>query len=418
METMRSLAALFLSLALTLPAHANSGQARSPQPSETPPTIGDRSPALDIEELLNAPADASPTLEALRGNIVVLEFWATWCAPCIAEIPRLNALREAFRDRGVVFISVTQESREIVERFQRTTKTPIDGWIGLDRDGSLSEAFGIRLLPQTVVLDGYGRIAAITAPSHLTPERIEAFLSGHRDAVAPGTRADRTAEDPRNLFAEIQDAPDFHIEIRSRPPAALDKPRMEMSNNYAFFDAYSAEDMLARALGTGTRYLAFDGYNPPNRRYDIVFRRAAGFRPSDHDHLDEVILDTLGVIARTETREFDGFRLVQIEGGHTLSPAPEEFGAVSIGKMLEAPRGRTASIASWCDRITGKPVEDGTGVSDEWFSISIGPVEDGDVGSLRQALREQAGLDLVPARVERTVHVVSPREDVMVLPPH
>ncbi len=379
------------------------------------PQPGDPSPPLGIDIVLNAPEGAEATLEALRGKVVVLEFWATWCAPCIGEIPRLNALREAFRDRAVVFISVTQESGEIVEDFQRSAETPIDGWIGLDRDGSLQEAYGIRAIPRTVVLDGYGRIAAITVPHRLTAETMEAYLSGHRDTIVSGLRADRAAEDPRNMFAEVEDAPDFHIEIRSRPPVALDEARMEMANNYAFFDAYTAEDMLSRALRTGKRYLVFDGYDPPELRYDMTFRRAKGFRPSDHERLGEVILDTLGVAARAEARVFDGFRLVQADGGHTMSPAPKKFGAVRIDKVLEAPRGRTASIAGWCDRIVGRPVDDETGLSDQWLSIRIGPVEDGDLDGLRRALREQAGLELVPAKVTRTVMVVSPREDDMVL---
>src|SRR4051794_18336148 len=94
-------------------------------------------PPLSVEQLLNAPDGASAEWSRLKGKIVVVEFWATWCAPCIASIPHLNELAERFKDKEVVFISLTDEPRTTVEPFLK--RKPIKGWVALDTDHQASE---------------------------------------------------------------------------------------------------------------------------------------------------------------------------------------------------------------------------------------------------------------------------------------
>ena len=72
------------------------------------------------------------SLRAFQGKAVVLDFWATWCGPCIAAIPHWNQLATQFRGKPVVFVSVTDENRETIERF--LTKKPIEGIVGLSTD--------------------------------------------------------------------------------------------------------------------------------------------------------------------------------------------------------------------------------------------------------------------------------------------
>ncbi len=138
--------------------------------------VGAQAPPLGIEELRNAPEGASATWDHLHGKVVVLEFWATWCGPCVAEIPHLNALVAEFAGKDVVFLSITDEEPAIVERFVK--HKPMMGWQGFDRDGSAFEAYQIHGIPVTVVVARDGKVAHVTHPGDLTAATIRALLDG------------------------------------------------------------------------------------------------------------------------------------------------------------------------------------------------------------------------------------------------
>jgi thiol-disulfide isomerase/thioredoxin len=118
----------------------------------------------------------------LKGKVVVLEFWATWCGPCIAAIPHLNELADRFKDKPVQFIAITAEDEQVAGPFLK--KKPIHAWVGLDTDKLMSKAYGIEAIPHTVVVDREGKIAAVTHPTMLTEQHLEDVLAGKKLALA------------------------------------------------------------------------------------------------------------------------------------------------------------------------------------------------------------------------------------------
>ncbi|MBI5238918.1 MAG: TlpA family protein disulfide reductase [Elusimicrobia bacterium] len=125
-------------------------------------------------KLLQAPQAELDGWAALRGKLVVLEFWATWCDACLEAQPHLNDLAERFQGRPVQFISISSDPEKEVRAFLK--KHRISGWVGLDESGAAFEAFRVRGLPYTVVLDPSGNILGETYPDQLTAERLEAML--------------------------------------------------------------------------------------------------------------------------------------------------------------------------------------------------------------------------------------------------
>src|SRR5206468_9176367 len=95
-------------------------------------------------------------------KVVVLEFWGTWCGPCVAAIPHLNDLAERFRNRPVQFISITDEEDWRVRDFLKLK--PMSSWIGLDPERAIFTAFGVNPLPKTFVINQQHLIAAVTTP--------------------------------------------------------------------------------------------------------------------------------------------------------------------------------------------------------------------------------------------------------------
>ena len=101
------------------------------------------------------------SLLAYRGQVVVLNFWASWCDPCKAEAPMLESVqRELLAHRatvlGVTDLDLAPDSRSFVARYGLTYPNL------RDVDGNLSHAYGTNQLPETFVIDRNGRVAAIS----------------------------------------------------------------------------------------------------------------------------------------------------------------------------------------------------------------------------------------------------------------
>lgn len=96
-------------------------------------------------------------LADLRGKVVLVNFWATWCPPCVTEIPSMNRLLAKYRQQGLEIVSVDfQQSAEEITEFVKTI--PVDYPIMLDEDGRLSKQWGVFSFPTTFVVDRHGRV--------------------------------------------------------------------------------------------------------------------------------------------------------------------------------------------------------------------------------------------------------------------
>jgi peroxiredoxin len=99
-------------------------------------------------------------LADLKGQVVVLDLWATWCPPCRASLPHLDKLHEQVKDKGVkVFAVNVREEKPDVEQFVEQTKlkTPVL----LDSQGEVSEKYKANAIPQTVVIGKDGKVAKV-----------------------------------------------------------------------------------------------------------------------------------------------------------------------------------------------------------------------------------------------------------------
>jgi thiol-disulfide isomerase/thioredoxin len=122
--------------------------------------VGQPIPAFDLASLDNPSAHI--TRDALRGKFVLLDFWATWCHPCVGEMPNLDAAYRAFRARGLAIVSVdTWDKPEAASAF-RKAKWPMP-WQHAPCNAGTEDALEILVLPTAMLVDPHGTIVAVGA---------------------------------------------------------------------------------------------------------------------------------------------------------------------------------------------------------------------------------------------------------------
>jgi cytochrome c biogenesis protein CcmG/thiol:disulfide interchange protein DsbE len=119
-------------------------------------------------------ADGPITLSDLRGQVVVVNFWASWCAPCAEEAPDLQAAYENYRDQGVTFLGVAYVDSEAkatayIDQYGITYPN------GPDLRSEISDAYNIRGVPETFIVNRDGEIVFF-AMEPLTYARISAEI--------------------------------------------------------------------------------------------------------------------------------------------------------------------------------------------------------------------------------------------------
>jgi peroxiredoxin len=125
-------------------------------------------PLQAVESLPKAPALMLPDeegkktwrLSELRGKVVLVNFWATWCPPCRKELPSMERLWRQFKDAGLVVLGVNVgETGDEVFAFSNGLETPLTFPLLLDEESRVAQSWPVTGLPTTYLVDKQGRIA-------------------------------------------------------------------------------------------------------------------------------------------------------------------------------------------------------------------------------------------------------------------
>ena len=332
---------------LTLLVLASALAACTGQPQERPKLAkkGLPAPAISLKKLIGAPAAELKSLEELKGKVVVLEFWATWCEPCVDAIPALNQLEERFRGQPVVFLHITDESEAAVLEFLKTQR--INGWVAPEAGAEVFKAFRVYGRPYTVVLDKAGAVASFPRSGGLTVEVLMRLLAGQPGPepaaqVSPSTGA-ALAEFYLSKSAS-------HSGTAQYGPASLNASAMPLE--YALEWLYGRIDKFdikpeARAAMAAS--------------YDIRLRLPVEREARKKDFFLKGLESALGLkVARSE-REAEVYVLRKAYGGPINVKERRDYGGTELnGAVLEVKGGGFNVLAGRLKEVLRRPVLDET----------------------------------------------------------
>lgn len=147
---------------------------QSPAPGSDLSVIGKPLPALVLSDLQGHPQP----LTAYRGRRLLLNFWASWCGPCLEEMPALNSAQQKFGDQGAIVLGIAMDEPDRVRAFLAAHPVNYPILLGYMQAPSTSLQLGDEqeILPFSVLIDADGRIIATHAGA-LSPAQLEHWLA-------------------------------------------------------------------------------------------------------------------------------------------------------------------------------------------------------------------------------------------------
>lgn len=142
--------------------------------------IGDAVPDIVLSKIINHKSN-SIKFSSLRGKVVVLDFWATWCSPCVKGMPKLDTLQRRFGNKLVV-LPVTNEKEQLIRHFFKIRKNLALPCV-IDSTDKLRDYFPYRSIPHLVLINQQGKIVAITTSAQINEKVIGDVLDGRTIAL-------------------------------------------------------------------------------------------------------------------------------------------------------------------------------------------------------------------------------------------
>jgi len=249
--------------------------------------VGDATPALDGLDFVQGGME---DLSASGTKVLVVEFWATWCGPCLKSIPHINDMYQSYKDQGLVVVGVSDEKRSKVEPFVKKRGSEMSYPVALDAEKKVAEVFmvasgqkGIPCAFVTTVQSGQtaGKVVYIGHP--MAPEfetAVRLSLTGRYDPVltkkgqplidaARRAIATKNYKDGYKRFDEV-----IALDPSIFAPIAIEKYEvmLNVEGNEAGAKAYAAEllkGLVALGDAAALRDLAIElSSDPTNKSYD------------------------------------------------------------------------------------------------------------------------------------------------------
>lgn len=356
------------------------------------PQIGAPAPNLSFSKVLRANKSAAINLNGLKGNVVVLEFWASWCLPCVPAIKHFNELSEKFKGKPVVFIAVTDEDELSVARF--TKAQPIQGWVGLDNKRASFNSYQAVGLPHTVVIDAKGLIAAITHPKNVTETVLNDLLTGKQISLPLKENVPVDLEWDKS---EASDGIEPLTQIIIKPSNSTTFGGQSSLPGHFVADGATLLPLVVAAYQTSA-YRVVNNLPDSTKIYKVSVIVPPGREDNLYPLFQQALATTFGISVRREMRETEVFLLKAAEGSMVKlqpSQSAKEAGG-NVRNRIFSKRQPIKRLTELLEMVLRRPVIDQTGLSGE-YDWEL-PYSNVDKNVLHKALSEKLGLELTETK--------------------
>jgi uncharacterized protein (TIGR03435 family) len=363
------------------------------------PEKGTSAPPLDTLKLLQAPLGERADWASLKGKVVVLEFWATWCSPCVASLPHFNQLVESLDPAKFQFISIDDEDLKAVQIF--LIKKKMSGWVGVDASGAVFGLYGVESRPTTIIVDRNGKIVAVTEIDSVSAADLQAVAEGRDVAFKPTMEITETSvpsspDAERSLFAVSvsKASPDAKTAIAKHPPTGTD------------LLGEDADGLMTDVFNVfGNRYVLKDPL--PEGRYDVRVNSVDVPQSMIDSVVQQAVLAALHLQIHSKTLTRPAYILRATDANKKLLSPSASTHAVKRGYWhgnFLLMNGTMDDLAYVLATGLENPVLNETGIDgtyDARFKVA-----GGDVDNLNAILKKTLGLELVPGNQEMSITVL------------
>jgi cytochrome c biogenesis protein CcmG, thiol:disulfide interchange protein DsbE len=125
-------------------------------------TVPEGEPAPNFQLPGVRPSDAAITLSELRGKVVYVDFWASWCLPCLRSLPQINTLYEQYREQGFEVVAITiDDPIEDAHEFLEDLEVPLAYHVVADQTAEIMDLYGVAGMPTSFLIDREGVVRKV-----------------------------------------------------------------------------------------------------------------------------------------------------------------------------------------------------------------------------------------------------------------
>lgn len=328
--------------------------------------VGKKVPNYTFTRLFNTSKD-SISLNSLKGKTVILEFWATWCGPCLPAMRKLDSLQSEFQD-DLIVITVSSDDENRLKKYIDNTHTKLI----IAYDTTHFDVFNYKYIPHTILIDKDGIVRSITSPENINKQTIRLLIEdnkvdlSYKNDFVIDTSSVKVLKSVKNRNYEIiltNYNPTEGASMRSKKSIDGYMNGIEIHNLTLvqifriLFDIPSSKRIIYKTPLSADDFV----FNNDNV-YNLVANVSKKYEPEFKKLVLTFLNDYFDVNARKSKAELACYRLIKVND--VLKPSTSEVSTYSSrGPYFSVKKQPIKALAEYLESFSSVPVIDKTGLS-------------------------------------------------------